>query len=70
MYFVMSLVTMRAPAALTWNFLKCSRRYVRTPMAISVRKDTRFEDGARAARARDRSRTRKVYIDRHVYKNS
>ena len=41
-YLVISFVTIRAPVAFTWNFLKCSRSCVRRPMPISVRKTVRL----------------------------
>lgn len=54
------------PAALTWNFLKWSRRRVRKLVASSVSKAVRFGEWERAVRARLWKRVRKVKIDWHV----
>jgi hypothetical protein len=41
-YLVISFVTIKAPVAFTWNFLKCSRSCVRRPIPTSVRKTVRL----------------------------
>lgn len=64
-YLVKSLVTMRPPAALTWNFLKWSRSRVRRPRASSVRKEVRLAP-SRTKVVRSWVRVRKVWIERQV----
>ena len=58
-YLVRSFPTMKAPVALTWNFLKWSRSWVRRPMANSVRKMVRFAP-SRACVAWSLTRVRKL----------
>lgn len=66
MYLLMSLVTMIPPAALTENFLKCSRSWVRKLTASSVKKVVRFGEGERAVRARLWNLLMNVKIAMHV----
>lgn len=66
-YCVMSLVTMRPPAGLTWNFLKCSSNWLRMPVAISVEQRVRFGPPSMDWDRASPTLARNVHVARQVF---